>query len=93
MDNSKVTNYVISALVVVILLVVLGGLVFNYSGSKGYNCVDTLNGSGAVISTLCAQGLGNATANPEIPTFLPSLMVIAIAVGIIVFVFKTFKIS
>ena len=93
MDNNKVTNYITTALVVVILLVVLGGLIFNYAGSKGYNCVDTLNGSGAVISTLCTQGLGNATANPTVPSFLPSVMVIAIAVGIVIFVFKTFKIS
>lgn len=63
------TDYIVGALIVVILISVLAGTIFNYLGTG-------------------ATGLGNSTLNPSVPSWLPSVLVIAVAVGLLYLVFK-----
>lgn len=48
--------------------------------------------SGTIFSYLGtgAVGLGNTTANPSVPTWLPSLLIIIVAIGLVFLVLRAF---
>jgi hypothetical protein len=68
-QSSHAVNYLIGALIVVILIATLAGTIFSYLGT------------GAV-------GLANTTANPGVPAWLPGVLVVGVAVGLLFLVFK-----
>ena len=65
----KAVDYIVGALIVVILISVLAGTIFGYLGTG-------------------ATGLGNTTANPAVPTWLPSVLIIGVAVGLLYMLFR-----
>lgn len=67
MATNHAVEYIIGALIVVILVSVLAQTIFGNLGSSG---------------------LKNATANPDVPTWLPTTLIIAVAVGLLYLVFK-----
>lgn len=50
--------------------------------------VATLSGSIFTYFGTGATGLGNVSANPSVPSWLPTTLIIAVAVGLLVLVFK-----
>ena len=51
---------------------------------------------GAIAGTMFSQfgtgsaGLGNATLNPDVPTWLPTTLVVILAVGLLFLVYRVF---
>jgi uncharacterized membrane protein YidH (DUF202 family) len=70
-NASHAVNYIIGALVVVLLIAVLAGTIFSYLGTNS------------------AIGLGNTTANPSVPAWLPGVLIVGTAIGLLYLLFKT----
>ena len=45
---------------------------------------------GTMFSQFGSGGLGNATANPSVPTWLPTTLVVILAVGLLFLVYRVF---
>ena len=69
-NTGHAVNFIVSALIVVILIAVLAGTIFSYLGTNS------------------AVGLGNTTANPSVPTWLPGVLIVSVAVGLLYLLFK-----
>lgn len=67
---SHATEYIVGALIVVLLIAVLAGTIFSYLGSNS------------------PVGLSNTSANPSVPTWLPPVLIVAVAVGLLTLLFK-----
>lgn len=85
-------NWVVTALVVVILVSVLASTMFGYLGSGGANCsyntTSLAPASNVSVQTCLTQGLGNATANPSVPTWLAPIIIVALGIGLLYLVLR-----
>lgn len=91
-STRNATNWVITALVVVIFASVLASTMFGYLGSGGadcsYNTTSLAPASNVSVQTCLTQGLGNATANPFVPTWLAPVIIVALGIGLLYLVLK-----
>jgi uncharacterized membrane protein YidH (DUF202 family) len=68
--TGNTVNYIVGALIAVILVATLAGTIFSYLGTSG------------------TAALGNTSANPSVPTWLPGILIVGVAVGMLFLVFR-----
>lgn len=69
MATGHAVDYIVGALIVILLISVLAGTIFGYLGT------------GTI-------GLSNTTANPDVPTWLPPVLIVGVGIGLLYLVFR-----